>query len=167
MHVRLTTTLIAAAVGLGVVAGGFETASAEDAPAVIAKRQESMKGQGKALGVVRGYLEGKAELPAAQTAADTLITDLAMIPSLFPEKTGMAEFPDKSSAKPEIWTQGAKFSADAKAALAKAEALKTALKGGDKAAITTAFDAMIKGGIWDAGNACGQCHTTFRERKKT
>ena len=80
------------------------------------------------------------------------------IPGLFPPKSGMAEYPGKSYAKPEIWAEWEKFGNAQRTALSKAVALNTALQGGDKAAITAAFGAMGKDG-------CGGCHTPFREKK--
>jgi cytochrome c556 len=159
----------AAVIGAAVIVGlsGVGTAWSEDAEAVIKTRQETMKAQSKALAAIRAYIEDKGELAAAQAAGDVLVASVAKIPGLFPEKSGMAEYPDKSKAKPDIWTQRAKFDEAAKAADAKAKALNAALKGGDKAAITEAYAVMYKGGFWDPGNACGGCHTPFQERKKS
>ena len=95
---------------------------------------------------------------AAQTAGADLVTQVGKIPDLFPKGTGMAEFPGKSYAKPAIWTDGDKFTAQAKTAADKAAALSAALKGGDKAAITAAFSDMGK-------NGCGSCHELYREKK--
>ncbi len=83
---------------------------------------------------------------------------MANVPVLFPQQTGMAEYPGKSYAKPDIWAQWDKFNEAAQQAHAKAIALNAALLSGDKATITTAFEAMGKEG-------CGGCHRPFRQPK--
>jgi cytochrome c556 len=100
----------------------------------------------------------KADLAAARAAGAELAKIIPQIPTLFPQKTGMAEFPGKSYAKPDIWAQWDKFVAAVNVANVKANELNAALTSGDKAAITAAFAAMGKDG-------CGGCHTPFRERK--
>jgi cytochrome c556 len=117
-----------------------------------------MKAQGKDMTAIKAYIDDKADVASAQTAGADLVTQVNKIPSLFPKGTGMAEFPGKSYAKPAIWTDGDKFATQAKTAADKAIALSTALKGGDKAAITAAFGDMGK-------NGCGTCHETYREKK--
>ena len=107
---------------------------------------------------IKGYLDGKAEMPAAQTAAGELDKAIAKIPSLIPAGTGMDKLPRQIRAKPAIWSEPDKFQAAQKSAQAKADALDAAVKGGDKAAITAAFGDMGK-------NGCGGCHTEFREKK--
>jgi len=151
------TTILALAVALllaGLTAGA---ARAEDGAAVLAERQELMKQQGKDMKAVKDYLDDKAELAPAQSAAADLIQTMLKIPSEFPKDTGMEQFP-KSEAKPVVWTEWDKFLAAQKTAAAKADALNAAFKGGDKAAITAAFGDLGK-------NGCGGCHETFREKK--
>ena len=160
--VAVRLTLAAAMLASGLCSG---IALAQDGAAVVDKRQEHMKAQGKDLGAVRAFLQDKGDLAAAQAGGADLVKRVGDIPGLFPKDTGMVQFPGKSNAKPEIWTEGAKFLAKQKAALSKAEALNTALKGGDKAEIATAMDAVIKGGLFNAENACGGCHVPFRENK--
>ena len=152
------TIVLALAAALGIAWVGVGTTWAQDAMAVITKRQDTMKAQGKAFGAIKAFTEDKGDLAAAQAGGAELVKTVATIPSLFPPKTGMAEYAGKSYAKPEIWAQWDKFNDAVKGAQAKAEALNTALKGGDKAAITAAFGAMGKDG-------CGGCHTPFREKK--
>lgn len=129
----------------------------QDAIKVVQDRQALMKRQSKDLEAVKAFIDGKGELPAAQTGAADLDTAIKAIPAAFPKDTGMAEFPGKSGAKPVVWTEWDKFTAAQQAAAAKAQALDAAVKGGDKAAITAAFADMGK-------NGCGGCHTTFREK---
>ena len=155
---KSSTIVVALAAALGIAWVGVGTTWAQDAMAVIAKRQDTMKQQGKDFAAVKAYTEDKGELAAAQAGGAELIKTVPTIPSLFPQKTGMAEYPGKSYAKPEIWAEWDKFNAVVKTADDRAQALNTALKSGDKAAITAAFAAMGKDG-------CGGCHTPFREKK--
>jgi cytochrome c556 len=133
---------------------------AQDAAKVISDRQELMKGQGKDLGAIKAYTEGKGDLAAAQAAAADLTKRLQAVPAAFPKGTGMAEFPGKSYARPTIWTEWDKFSASDLNAQQKSVALESALKSGDKDKIGAAFADMGK-------NGCGGCHTPYREPKKS
>lgn len=154
----MKASTVAFALAVAVAAGGFGAAMAQDALQVIEKRQDAMKAQGKATAAIKNYTEGKADLAAARAAGAELVKIVPQIPGLFPQKTGMAEYPGKSYAKPDIWAQWDKFVAAVNVANVKANELNAALTSGDKAAITAAFAAMGKDG-------CGGCHTPFRERK--
>jgi cytochrome c556 len=147
---------LAAAVIVAGLSGG--AARAQDAAAAVESRQAVMKAQGKDMAAIKGFLDGKSELPAAQAAGEDLAAQVAKIPTLFPKGTSMDDLPGKSYAKPAVWAEMDKFSATAKTAQTKAEALDAALKGGDKTAITAAFGDMGK-------NGCGACHETYREKK--
>ena len=144
--------------GLALAAGLYAGIARADDAAVVDDRQASMKGQGKDMTAIKAYIDDKADLASAQAAGADLVTRVAKIPDLFPKGTGMAEFPGKSYAKPAIWTDGDKFTTQAKTAVDKSVALNAALKGGDKAAITAAFGDMGK-------NGCGACHEPYREKK--
>jgi cytochrome c556 len=142
-----------------VLAAGFCTGiSRADDAATLDTRIATMKAQGKDMAAIKAYLDDKADLASAQAAGADLVTQVAKITDLFPKGTGMEAFPGKSYAKPVVWTEWDKFSAQAKTADDKAVALNAALKGGDKAAITAAFGDMGK-------NGCGACHEPYREKK--
>jgi cytochrome c556 len=162
---RLTTRLIAAGVGLFVVTLATVPASAQDPAAIVAKRVDTMKAQQKSVDAIKAYTEDKGDLAAAQAAGAQLVQSLPTVPSLFPQNTGIAELPDKSRAKPEIWTQWDKFNDALKVSISRAEALNTALRGGDKAAITAALDNMARdwGGRTPNPGGCGVCHGPFRQ----
>jgi cytochrome c556 len=142
-----------------IVAGLFSgVVRAQDPAAAIDARQAVMKAQGKAMAAIKAFIDDKGDLAAAQAAGADLLVQLAKIPDIFPKGTGMAEFPGKSYVKPAVWTEWDKFLEIQKTALAKAQALNAALKGGDKAAITAAFGDLGK-------NGCGACHEPYREKK--
>jgi cytochrome c556 len=160
----MKASTVAIALAVAVAASGFGTAMAQDALQVIGKRQDTMKGQGKALGAIRAFLEDKGALPEAQAAGAGLVASLQSVPTLFPQKTSLVEFPGKTRAKAEIWAQWDKFNADARAAATQAEALNAALKTGDKAAIGTALGNLARDvpGTTATPGGCGTCHAAFR-----
>jgi len=149
-------------------AGLYSGVARSDDAAVIDDRQAFMKAQGKDLGAIKAFTEDKGDLAAAQAAGADLVTRIPKIPDLFPKGTGMDAYPGKSYAKPAIWTDHDKFLDADKNALTAAEALNTALKGGDKAAITTALGNMVRD-FWGTSSptpgACGTCHATFTQKK--
>jgi cytochrome c556 len=130
-----------------------------DVAAVVKERQTTMKQQGKEMGAVKAFLDGKGDQTAALTAATNLTGTTQKIPDLFPPGTDKASPNSDYAPKPVIWTEWSKFIAAQKAAAAKADALAAAIKAGDKAAIQTAFADLGK-------NGCGNCHTNFREKLK-
>jgi cytochrome c556 len=144
--------------GIVLAAGLYAGVARADDAAIVDTRQGVMKSQGKDITAIKAYIDDKADLASAQAAGADLVTQVGKIPDLFPKGTGMAEFPGKSWAKPAIWTDGDKFTAQEKTSADKAGVLSTALKGGDKAVITAAFGDMGK-------NGCGACHEAYREKK--
>jgi cytochrome c556 len=160
MRQKLTAVFLGSSIAF--VAGSVW---AQDATDIISRRQDLMKRQSRDLAAVKNFLDSKSDAAAAQAAAADLVQTTASIPGVFPKGTGMAEFPDKSAAKPTIWTDSNKFSEAQKNANSKAVALSESLKTGDRSAVSVAFDAVIQGGIWNATNACGGCHVPFRERR--
>jgi len=150
-HAVLAALFTFAVTGLGGVA------SAQDKEAVVKNREALMKGQGKDLGSVKAYTEGKADLAQAEAGAAGLVQSMKKIPEVFPAGTGGPNTDGKYAAKPAIWSDWNKFLETQKSATGKAEALLVAVKGGDKAAIETAFGDLGK-------NGCGACHETFREK---
>jgi cytochrome c556 len=155
MSSSMKLTVLSAAVLTAALWAG--AAQAQDAN-IVEVRQNVMKAQGKDMAAIKGYLDGKNDLTAAQTAGTDLVGEIKKVPTAFPKGTGMDAMPGKSYAKPVIWAEPDKFAAAAKNAAAKAQALDAALKGGNKEAITAAFGDMGK-------NGCGGCHDTFREKK--
>jgi len=118
-----------------------------------------MKQQGKDMGGVKAFLDGKTDQAAALTAATGLTETTRKIPGLFPPGTDKPSPDGDYGPKAAIWTDWNKFLDAQKAAATKAEALLAAVKGGDKPAILAAFGDLGK-------NGCGNCHTNFREKLK-
>jgi cytochrome c556 len=140
-----------------VVAGTSGAALAQDKETVLKDRQATMKAQGKDVGAVKAYLDGKGDLAEAKAGAANLTQTTKKIPELFPPGTGGPNPSGDYAAKPVIWTDWNKFLDAQKAAASKADALLVAINAGDKTAIEAAFNDLGK-------NGCGACHTTFREK---
>jgi cytochrome c556 len=134
-------------------------APAADKDQVIKDRQALMKQQGGDMGAVKGFLDDKNDLATATTKATDLVDTIKKIPGAFPAGTDGPNPEGKYTTKPEIWSDAKGFSAAVDTASQKATALLAAVKGGDKAAIQTAFSDMGK-------NGCGGCHEKFREEIK-
>ena len=148
--------LLGAALAIGMAAVST-TSFAQDKEAVLKNRQETMKEQGKDIGAVKAYLDGKGDLAQAKTGAANLTQTTKKIPDLFPPGTGGPNPTGDYVAKSAIWTDWNKFLDAQKAAATKADALLVAINSGDKAAIEAAFNDLGK-------NGCGACHTAFREK---
>ena len=147
----------AAAIALALGVSGGAAVLAQDKEAVVKDRQQFMKSQGAALGGIKAYLDGNADLAKAQESAVQLASLAKQIPDKFPKGTGMADLPGKSGAKPAIWTEWDKFLEHQKTLVTETEKLVEATKSGDKAKIADQFAATGK-------NGCGGCHTPYREK---
>ena len=162
MTLRVRLSVIGAAFALTLVGPG--AGWAQDAQTVINQRQDLMKLQGRHLGAIKGFTEGKTDLAAAQAAAADLVGTTSTIPTLFPQGTSNAQFPARRAPSPISGRNGTAFIADQTAAHNQAEALDTAVQGGDKAAITAALDSLgrdVSARTQNPG-ACGACHAAFR-----
>ena len=148
--------ILAAALAI-VVASAGGVAVGQDKETVLKDRQATMKEQGKDIGAVKAYLDGKGDLAQAKAGASNLTQTTKKIPQLFPPGTGGRSPDGDYEAKAVIWTDWNKFLEAQKTAASKADALLVAVNGGDKTAIEAAFNDLGK-------NGCGACHTTFREK---
>jgi cytochrome c556 len=155
---RLRARLGAFGIAFGLVLAGAGAGWTQDAAGVINQRQELMKTQGRAAAAVKAYVEGKGDLAAAQAGGAELVRTTTAIPSLFPQQTGLAQYPGKTYAKPEIWAEWDRFTQAANTAHERAQALNAALQSGNQAAVASAFEALGKQG-------CGGCHQPFRQPK--
>ncbi len=151
VKLRWNVAMVAA---LGVVALG---ATAMAAPAdTVKERQASMKAQGADLKAVTDYSRGKADKDAALKGANDLADRAAKDAKLFPKGTSSADLPGVSHAKPEIWTDNAKFMAILKGMQDKSTKLAGVIKSGTPDDVRSAAMDLAKTG-------CGACHSTYRE----
>ena len=126
---------------------------------VMQERQALMKNQAQDMGAVKGFLDDKNDLAKAGEGAADLQRTMAKIPDVFPPNTAGPNPDGKYETKAEVWTDWKGFLEQRDVAAKKADALIVAVKGGDKAAIQTAFAELGKEG-------CGGCHQKFRAEIK-
>ncbi|MBP6547167.1 MAG: cytochrome c [Phenylobacterium sp.] len=153
---RLTKRPLGLALGvaLSLTAVGGAALAAVSAEKVIAERQKGLKAMGGAFKTINDNLKTDAPDAKLIAAQAKIVKDGShKIPGWFPKGSG-PEAGFKTAAKPEIWTDGAKFAAAAKGLQVEAAKLETIAKGGN-------IDA-IKAQVKATGGACGTCHTPFR-----
>ncbi len=150
---RIVTAAMIATIMVG---GGTVTVFAQEKEATLKARQDLMKAQGADLRIIKAFADGQGDQAAALEKANDLVAQSAKLAALFTAGTSLKDIPGKTYAKPEIWTEKAKFDAAAAALHSEAEKLAAAVKSGDKTATGDQFKAV--------GGACGNCHTPFREK---
>ena len=152
MKKSFLVTGVALALGMGVVT----TAMAQAKPDVlVAQRQAAMKLQGKYLGPIGAMMKGAAPYNADTVALNaTFLENLARMPwDGFQQSTSGV----KSAAKPEIYTDAAKFRAAADTLEAETAKLGTAARARNEAGVRASFGGVAK--------ACGSCHDAFRVKQ--
>lgn len=137
------------------VPNAAQAQGAADEKAVIEYRQLVMGAVGSNMGAIGGILKNQLALPGAVANHAQQMADSAkLMGPAFKQKVVAG----KTDAKPEIWSDWAKFEkaiADyEKAALG----LAAAAKGSDPAATGAAVKAL--------GESCGGCHESFRKPKE-
>ena len=144
------------AVAVAVVACGVGLAGAQSmmkigSGDVVADRQRLMKLNGASWKDAQDKFKA-GNVEAIVVNAETMAINAEHIPLLFPK----GSLTDKSKAKPDIWEKWDDFEKAAKNLEAWAEKLRDTAKTKDVAAT----EAVVK----DFGrNACGTCHTPFRQ----
>jgi len=156
MKLSMKRSMLAAAVicALAALSGAL---SAQDKETVAKNREALMKGQGKDLGSIKAYIDGKGDQAQAEAGAVGLTQSTRKIADAFPPGSGGPSPDGKFAAKPVIWNDWNKFIDAQKNAVSKADVLLAAVKSGNKTTIETAFSDLGK-------NGCGACHETFREK---
>jgi cytochrome c556 len=130
---------------------------ADDLASVVAERQAGMKGMSGKLKAIKTFADSGTGQAEAADATAVLVTTSKSIPTWFPAGSGLDSFSGKTAAKPDIWSDPAKFKAIAATFQADALALQKAVTAGDQAGAAAAFDAMGRDG-------CGACHGAFRAK---
>jgi cytochrome c556 len=152
---RWKFSLVAATVMAMAVALMVSVRAEGDVAAIVAKRQTTMKALSANVKAINDYTADKADQSAAIAAAKEIVELGKTVPSLFPPGTGMQAMPGKSGARPEIWTEQAKFNDAASALDVMSEALMSVVQSGSPPATRAALQALGK-------NGCGACHDSFR-----
>jgi cytochrome c556 len=128
-------------------------ASAWAADDIIKTRQSNMKAMGAALKSIKGVIDANGNAADVVAPANKVAEVAGKIPSLFPAGSDQG----KTGAKPEIWSDGAGFKADADALQNQAQMLASAGQSGDLATVRAQFDKVAA--------ACGTCHKTYRKKE--
>jgi cytochrome c556 len=148
---KTSTALILAAVAAALaLPASAQFAKPEDA---VKYRKASLSVIGTHFGRVGAMVNGRVPFDA-KVAADNIevVSELAKYPwTAFGEGTDKGE----TRAKPEIWTENAKFKEAAEKFQAETVKLKAASKTGNLDMIKTAFGAT--------GASCKACHDNFRK----
>jgi len=151
----MRTRLLAAAVAMAALGGASLEALAQAKPDVLVKqRQAAMTLQGKYLGPIGGMLKGNIPYNADVVAVNaTFLENLSRMPwdGFDPSTRG-----EKSKAKPEVFTDTAKFKAAYELLEAETAKLGAVARAKNEAGVRAAFGGVAK--------ACGACHDAFREK---
>jgi len=150
--IRSASMIVIGGLALGLAAGcASKSMSRTGSGDVVADRQRLMKLQGASWADIQakakaGNIEGIA------VNAETLSMTAQQIPGLFPEGSGT----EKSKAKPDVWQKWPEFERAAKNLEVQAEKLRDAAKAKN--------EQLTQDIVKDFGrNACGTCHTPFRQ----
>ena len=148
--------LMAALAAVGVLATLPAAAQFQKPEDAIKYRQSAFTVMGNHVGRIGAMASGRAPFDAKAAAESAnIVTTLAPLPF-----TGFGAGTDKglpNRAKPEIWSDAAKFKAASDKMVAEVAKLDTAAKSGSLDAIKTAMGAV--------GNSCKACHDDFRAEK--
>jgi cytochrome c556 len=147
--------LLAAAVAVATLGGvSFEAFAQAKPDVMVAQRQAAMKLQGKYLGPIGAMMKGAIPYNADVVALNaTFLENLARMPWDGFDASTKGE---KSKAKPEVFSEAAKFRAAADTLEAETAKLGTAARAKNEAGVKAAFGGVAK--------ACGSCHDAYREK---
>lgn len=151
----MRTKILAAAVAVAALGGAsFEVLAQTKPDVMVAQRQAAMKLQGKYLGPIGAMMKGAAPYNADVVALNaTFLENLSRMPWDGFDASTKGE---KSKAKPEVFTDTAKFKAAADTLEAETAKLGAAARAKNEAGVRAAFGGVAK--------ACGSCHDAFREK---
>jgi cytochrome c556 len=152
MKKSFLATGVALALGVGIAAN----AMAQAKPQVLVKqRQAAMTLQSKYLGPIGGMLKGNIPYNADTVALNaTFLENLSRMPwdGFQPSTSGV-----KSDAKPEVYSDMAKFRTAADRLEAATAKLGAVARAKDQAGVKAAFG--------DVAKSCGGCHDSFRVKR--
>jgi cytochrome c556 len=146
---------IAVGMSLAFLLGGAAAGVAQDKLADVTQRQNFMKAQGADVKAITEYSKGQGDQQKALTAVNDLLARAPKIADQFPAGTSATDFPGKTKAKPEIWTDMDNFKKIPTALQGEEVKLKAAIEGGDPKAVAAQLGATGKAG-------CGACHSKYR-----
>ncbi len=149
--------LLAAGTLAGLVVALPAAAQFQKPEAAIKYRQSALTVMGTHFGRLGAMAQGKVPFDAAAAMANAQIVEtMSKLPfTAFIDGTSMDQFPN-TKAKPEIWSDRAKFDAAATKMQEAAAKLNVAAKSGSLDQIKAAFGPT--------GQACKACHDDFRAK---
>jgi len=151
----MRTKLLTAALAFAALGGVSLEALAQVKPDVLVKqRQAAMTLQGKYLGPIGAMMKGARPYDAEVVAINaTFLENLARMPWDGFDASTKGE---KTKAKPEVFSDPAKFKAAYELLEAETAKLGAAARAKNEAGVRAAFGGVAK--------ACGSCHDAFREK---
>ena len=149
----MKTLLVALVAALGALAGLPASAQFQKPEDAIKYRKAAFTVMGAHFGRIGAMASGKAPFdPAAAAANADIVSIMSKLPYAgFIEGTATGD----TRAKPEIWTERAKFDAAANKMQEEVGKLNVAAKSGNLDQIKVAFGA--------AGQSCKACHDNYRK----
>ena len=152
MHVKALSLVVAAAAATLAQPAAAQFAKPEDA---IRYRQSALFVMGQHFGRIGAMVNGKAPYDAKAAQADAeVVAALAALPwAAFGPGTDKAA---PTKAKPEVWSEQAKFPEHAQKLQAEAPKLAAAARTGNLDTLKAAFGPTA--------NTCKACHDNFRAR---
>jgi cytochrome c556 len=151
----MRTKLLAAAAAIAALGCVSLEALAQTKPDVLVKqRQAAMTLQGKYLGPIGAMMKGARPYDADVVALNaTFLENLARMPWDGFDASTKGE---KSKAKPEVFSDAAKFKAAYEQLESATAKLGAEARAKNEAGVRASFGAVAK--------ACGGCHDNFREK---
>ena len=149
----MKTLLVALVTALGALASLPASAQFQKPEDAIKYRKAAFTVMGAHFGRIGAMASGKAPFDAAAAAANAdIVSTMSRLPYAgFIEGTATGD----TRAKPEIWTERAKFDAAANKMQEEVGKLNVAAKSGNLDQIKVAFGA--------AGQSCKACHDNYRK----
>lgn len=149
----MKTLLVALVAALGALASLPASAQFQKPEDAIKYRKAAFTVMGAHFGRIGAMASGKAPFDAAAAAANAdIVSTMSRLPYAgFIEGTATGD----TRAKPEIWTERAKFDAAANKMQEEVGKLNVAAKSGNLDQIKVAFGA--------AGQSCKACHDNYRK----
>lgn len=135
-----------------VAAGGFAPGGASFAQGIdpIQTRQAGQDLIAGDFAGIKAVIAAKGDVKTLEGPAKAISRWAKLFPSLFPPGSDTGE----TKAAPKIWTEKPEFEKAALRLSTEADALATAAKAGDAAAVEAAFKSVSE--------ACGACHKEYR-----
>ena len=149
MKKKMVMVAVAAAVGLG---ASFHAAAQAKPEQLVKQRQSGMALIGWYFGPIGAMMRGDRPYDAAVVMRNA---DYLEVLSKMPQEGFQPSTKDeKTKAKPEVWTDKAKFDKAMENMQAEMAKFKQVAHGADQGAIKAQFGAV--------GKACAACHDDFR-----